>query len=359
MPAMNYRQLVLLSGLVCWYTHGGIVDSRQADGQPAVTRAAATLQIVQGQRMVMVRLTNLGAVTLDAWELRVTFDLASGERQSVEVATDTYLTDREAPFLGQGPVAPGKTKEMAVVLPGQASSAFVEILMLSFEDMSVEGSRERRDRVLARRELTATNLRMWLEALRRAARQDPEQAKATLNGTLASPEGRPDPTDPTAAVLRSDVVKLVAAEGSEFAPRLAALIERFQRYLNAATKHEPRLAEVEGGQAGANGSAQPGEHARVLVKGRTDELRGVLVEGCCAEVVKLQVDGKPIDLRLDRIARIDLERRDSVLEGAIIGALSLGLGCGLYWCGEARRVPAPPSVWPPSAASLERPSTRP
>jgi hypothetical protein len=97
----------------------------------------------------------------------------------------------------------------------------------------------------------------------------------------------------------------------------------------------PALAEAEGGQAGGSGSAQPGEHARVLVKGRTGELRGVLVEGCCAEVVKLQVDGTPIELRLDQIARIDLERRDSVLEGAIIGALSLGLGCGLYWCGEA------------------------
>jgi hypothetical protein len=332
---MNSRHVVLLGAVFSLSTHVGIADARQADSQPALTRASATLRIVPGQRMVMVRLTNLGSVTLDAWELRITFDLASGERQSVEVATDTYLTDREAPFLGQGPVAPGKTKEMAVVLPAQASNAFVEILMLSFEDRSVDGSRERRDAVLARRDRTARNLEFWLQTLRSAAEQNPRQAKATLIGALNSPEGTPDPTDPTSVVLRNDVAKLAADDGSEFAARLTALIQRFQRNLNAATTHRPRLAEAQEGQAGASGSAQPGEHARVLVKGRTGELQGVLVDGCCAAVVKLQVDGKPVELRLDQIARIDLERRDSVLEGAIIGALSLGLGCGLYWCGEA------------------------
>ena len=77
--------------------------------------------------------------------------------------------------------------------------------------------------------------------------------------------------------------------------------------------------------------ARRGERILVTQTVSGDELRGRLIE-LSPDTLSLLVNGQRVDLPMDRVLRIDATR-DSVVNGAVIGATLLGGLCALN-CGQ-------------------------
>jgi len=77
--------------------------------------------------------------------------------------------------------------------------------------------------------------------------------------------------------------------------------------------------------------ARKGERILVTQTTSGDELRGRLIE-LSPDTLSLLVKGQRVDLPMDRVVRIDATR-DSVVNGAVIGAVIIGGLCALN-CGQ-------------------------
>ena len=74
------------------------------------------------------------------------------------------------------------------------------------------------------------------------------------------------------------------------------------------------------------------QRVRVTLAKSGREINGRLVE-LSADAVRILVGGKARDLPLTDVRRIDIERSDSLKNGAVIGAIVLGGWCALV-CGQ-------------------------
>ena len=74
------------------------------------------------------------------------------------------------------------------------------------------------------------------------------------------------------------------------------------------------------------------QRVRVTLAKSGREINGRLVE-LSADAVRILVGGKARDLSLTDVRRIDIERSDSLKNGAVIGAIVLGGWCALV-CGQ-------------------------
>jgi len=77
--------------------------------------------------------------------------------------------------------------------------------------------------------------------------------------------------------------------------------------------------------------ARTGERILVTQTVSGDELRGRLIE-LSPDTLSLLVNGRRVDLPMDRVLRVDATR-DSVVNGAVIGAVIIGGLCALN-CGQ-------------------------
>jgi hypothetical protein len=80
------------------------------------------------------------------------------------------------------------------------------------------------------------------------------------------------------------------------------------------------------------GDAASRERVAVVLRGSNRTIRGTLVALDAGEL-RLRVDGKPVALPLSQIVRADVEVRDSLKNGALLGAAYL-VACAIWWCGQ-------------------------
>ena len=96
------------------------------------------------------------------------------------------------------------------------------------------------------------------------------------------------------------------------------------------------------------------ERVTVKVAGSTREIRGRLLH-LDSKTLTVDVDShggdgvaarKRLDLPLERVVRIDVEAHDSVIDGAILGAVFLA-ACAKWWCGQGTSSPPelPRDAW--------------
>jgi hypothetical protein len=83
-----------------------------------VTNAAATVDIASGKPVVTVHLTNLSSVALDAWQLRLVYDLGSGSPATLDITADVVLDMADQGSANRGPVPPGGNRDRTYVLVG-------------------------------------------------------------------------------------------------------------------------------------------------------------------------------------------------------------------------------------------------
>lgn len=75
-----------------------------------------------------------------------------------------------------------------------------------------------------------------------------------------------------------------------------------------------------------------GSSVRVLTISTGEVLRGVVLENTDGRL-SLRTGKRRVDVPVEDVRRLDLEVRDSLTEGAVIGAATLGLLCALV-CGQ-------------------------
>lgn len=217
------------------------VGTRAAEAQTPPAKATATVELLPGLPSVVVRITNLSNVPLEAWQIRLSYDVPSGTRQSFEVTTDTYLEAMNPPP-GRGPIQPGQSREKRLGVGAVPTNAFAEVMMLSFADLSSEGSAEEVAAVLGRRERHAMTLDYWLSALRRASRNPSQGARALLKEAMNADEKTTDRTDATAQSVRARITELL--EGSNdtqgLNSKLISLTQKFERQREQALRHKKK-----------------------------------------------------------------------------------------------------------------------
>ena len=140
-----------------------------AVSQAQVQKAVATVDVVLGQPLVIVHLTNKASLDMEAWELRVDYQLVSGSRSTLDITTDTCFNSSPPGTPGVGAIPGGQTRDESILLPGIPLSASVTVRMSLFEDLSFEGSAEEVSFVRVHRDRHVTTLGTWINALRAVA----------------------------------------------------------------------------------------------------------------------------------------------------------------------------------------------
>jgi hypothetical protein len=214
-------------------------DAREV--QARVTRASATVEPMPGKPLALVHLKNLGSVPIETWQIRLVFDLGSGEPSSLDITVDAALdpAPSETPDRGRGSIFPGATRDKAFALGGTPVSVSVSVLMVGFEDGSWEGSSDERALVFRKRAQHGASLALYADALESVSGQTPQQAKATLRKLLDSDRRfAPDPTDSWAKSLRQTLDELVSLPDvtPQFSARVADLKQRLKSQRDRATR---------------------------------------------------------------------------------------------------------------------------
>jgi hypothetical protein len=208
--------------------------------QGDVSKVAADVELVLGKSEVIVRVTNLGTLALEAWSYSVTYALDSGSSTRLDVTVDAFATVGD-PMIG--PINPGETRASIVALPGIPIKGSVRMLMAMWVDLSSEGSPQEKSAVFRSREQTARALEAWIGFLQGASGRSAEEAKGSLRRVLASEDERlrADPSDGNGRLLHRAVEELLTAEtDSAFADRLAVLRQKLESQRQLALRHRGR-----------------------------------------------------------------------------------------------------------------------
>jgi hypothetical protein len=213
-----------------------------AGPQAQVQKAVATVELVLGQPRLIVHITNTANVAVEAWQLRVDYQLVSGSRDTLDVTTDTCFNTSPPGTPGSGAIQSEETREQIIALPDVALSASVTVRMLLFEDLSFEGSAEEVSFVRVQRDRHATTLGTWISALQAVAGKTDAEAKAVLRDVLASERTRAEPSDSRAAVTLQTIAALLETNRSTstFSDQVTALRQRFERQRERALRRPAR-----------------------------------------------------------------------------------------------------------------------
>jgi hypothetical protein len=92
----------------------------------------------------------------------------------------------------------------------------------------------------------------------------------------------------------------------------------------------PASAQEVTPQATPEQAVAPAERVIVKVAGPEREIRGRLLR-LDSQALSLQLDDRRVDFPVDQVLQIDVVRRDSVINGAIFGAL-YAAACMAWWC---------------------------
>lgn len=234
----RYVLLATLGACTVVYLTGSRVS---AVSQAQVHNADATVELVLGQPRVIVHLTNKASLAVEAWQLRVNYQLASGEPRTLDVTTDTCFNS--APRgTGSGAILSEETRDEIISLPGVPLLASVTVEMLLFEDLSSEGSAGEVRFVRATRERHAQTLGTWISALQAVAGKPDAEAKAVLRDVLATERTRADPSDSMAAVTLQTIAELLEPNraASKFSDQVTALKQRLERQRAPALRRPAR-----------------------------------------------------------------------------------------------------------------------
>jgi hypothetical protein len=213
-----------------------------AESQAQVQKADATVELVLGQPRVIVHLTNKASLAVEAWQLRVDYQLASGDRGTLYVTSDTCFDSTPPGTRGSGAISSDETRDEIISLPGVPIRASVTVQMLLFEDLSSEGSAGEVRFVQAKRERHAQTLRTWISALQAVAGKTDSEAKASLRDVLASERTRADPSDSMAAATLQTIAELLepSRAASKFSDQVTALKQRLERERERAVRRPAR-----------------------------------------------------------------------------------------------------------------------
>jgi hypothetical protein len=219
-------------------TGSGILVVSQAQVQKAV----ATVDLVLGEPRVIVHLTNTASLDMEAWELRVDYQLVSGSRSTLDITTDNCFNSSPPGTPGVGAIPGGQTRDESILLPGIPLSASVTVRMSLFEDLSFEGSAEEVSFVRVHRDRHVTTLGTWINALRAVAGKTDAEAKAVLRDVLASERTRVDPSDSRAAVTMQTIAEFLESNGSasKFSDQVTVLRQRFERERERGVRRQAR-----------------------------------------------------------------------------------------------------------------------
>jgi hypothetical protein len=237
------KRYVVVAMLCACCTVLDVTGSRiSAGSQAQVQKAVATIDLVLGQPVVTVHLTNKASLAVEAWELRVDYELVSGSRDTLDVTTDTCFNSSPPGTPGSGAIPAGQTREQTISLPGVPLSASVRVQMLLFEDPSFEGSAEEVSFLRVQRDRHVTTLGTWINALQAVAGKTDAEAKAVLRDVLASERSRADPSDSRAAVTLQTIAEFLESNrsASKFSDQVTALRQRFERERERGVRRQAR-----------------------------------------------------------------------------------------------------------------------
>jgi hypothetical protein len=239
--AVKRYVLVAMLGACC--TVLDVTGSRiSAVSQAQVQKGVATVDLVLGQPRVIVHLTNKASLAVEAWQLRVDYQLVSGRRDTLYVTVDTCFDSSPPGTPGSGAIPSEETREETFSLPDVPLSASVTVRMLLFEDLSFEGSAEEVNFVRVQRDRHVTTLGTWINALQAVAGKTDAEAKAVLRDVLASERTRADPSDSRAAVTLQTIAEFLESNrsASKFSDQVTALRQRFERERERAVRRQAR-----------------------------------------------------------------------------------------------------------------------
>jgi hypothetical protein len=213
-----------------------------AGSQAQVQKADATVELVLGQPRVIVHLTNKASLAVEAWQLRVDYQLVSGSRDTLDITTDTCFNSSPPGTPGSGAILREETREQTISLPGVPLSASVSVRMLLFEDLSFEGSADEVSFLRVQRDRHATTLGTWIDALQAVAGKTDAEAKAVLRDVLASERTRADSSDSRAAGTLQTIAEFLESNRSDskFSDQVTALRQRFERERERAVRRQAR-----------------------------------------------------------------------------------------------------------------------
>ncbi len=237
--------LVTIIGACCIALDAAHARPARTASQAKISKALATVEPVSGEPKVLVRITNLDNVALEAWEVVVVDDRGGTPRPIIDFTEDTALSpsvnsaDGAGRFL-PGPIAPGQTRDRTFPLSETPVSPSAEIKMLLFEDLSSEGSPEEVSRVLSARERDAATLQVWTDALQTVSDMAPQQAKTHLQKFLSAEEHRTDSSDGFAKAMRLGIAELIASSDAKLSERIAALKQLYTWQRERALRHTVR-----------------------------------------------------------------------------------------------------------------------
>jgi hypothetical protein len=207
-----------------------------------VLRASATVDILEGQRKLVVHLRNDASVLLEAWSVRIEYDLGKSHK-TMEVGIDTATSEAEPGEIpDHGPIMPGETRDVQYPVDGEPIKAVVTVQMLMFDDGTVEGDSSWARGMLGRRESDGRALEVWISALNAASGLSAAAARASLGRTLASEAARMHAThgpDPGLSAYQR-MQSLLTSSDDVLLSRIAEAKQRFERVRERELRHISR-----------------------------------------------------------------------------------------------------------------------
>lgn len=206
-------------------------------------KVSAEAQIVPGEPRVVVQITNKSEVSIEAWQVRLAYVGLNGAPSSVDVTTDTYAVFEGPSLAASGPIPPGTARSTSIWLGVVPRSASVELRMVVYSDLSVDGDHDAATQVFSRRERDAQALDILLSALQPAAGRSNSQARSVLRSGLAARGAELDQlssSESSVKGLEETVNELLSAPDSDFSKRLSYLQQHFAKQKALAVRHRGR-----------------------------------------------------------------------------------------------------------------------
>ena len=233
---MKYHFLLAVVIVCC--TVRGETRARTIASQSAVSKASATVDLVPEQPQAIIHITNHSTAALEAWRLVLTYEPVAGSSMKLDHMTETAFDEAPRGTPGRGPLHPGETRDLRVVLTNVAVSATVELQMVLLSDSSSEGDVEP---AIKQRERYANTLTTWIKALNSVSSQELPQAKAALEQILTAEMRREKSPDSLAVGTHMTIADLLQLDDpAQFAAQIASLKRRFTLQRQRALSHRVR-----------------------------------------------------------------------------------------------------------------------
>jgi hypothetical protein len=197
-------------------------------------RASATIEVLPGKPEVIVHLRNDAGVVLQAWSVRIEYDLAAS-RKTKEVGVDTATNEVDTP--DRGPILPGRIRDVHYYLEAQPTKAAVTVLMAMFEDGSVDGDSSWAHDMLTARERHGRSLEVWIAAFNVALGLPPAQARVLMEQTLATARAQAMEGPEAGYAHYQQVRSILNCPDDELLSRIADAKERFGRVRDRVLRH--------------------------------------------------------------------------------------------------------------------------